>query len=291
MIINCQTIVDALGDLPPTPVVAVKVVKLMEDPYVSAQLLADAISHDAAVSARILRAANSPMFYAGQKVATLQQALVTLGDDNVKNLVLEASMRAINKSFGLVERMLWEESVGCALGGRVIARYLNAEDPEEAFFAGLFHNVGKIVMNNHSKITYKQILAELAKGEVPLEELERAFFAFTHEEVGAAVLEKWNFAPSQIITVLHHKDLSLPDDTEPEICRLAAMINVASNLYNHLGAGPKIHAQDQDQDQDQDVDLTQLPGARILNITHAQIEDIAGEFKVTYEEGRAMFLL
>ncbi len=284
MIINCETIIEALGDLPPTPVVAVRVVTLMkEDPWVSAQSLADAISYDAAVAARVLRVANSPMFYTGQKIATVKQAVVSLGDSVVKNLVLETSMRAISKSFGLMERRLWEESVGCALAAKLIAQQFDAGDPEEAFFAGLFHNVGKVVMNNHSKEAYKQIVEAAERGEGSQVDMERAFFAFSHEEVGAAVLEKWQFAPTQVLTTLHYRDFVLPVEIEPDLRRAVAVVNVASGLCRYLGIGCK--------SAEADMDLTQLAGVALLGLSREQIAPLVEAFKVSHKEDRAMFLL
>ena len=69
-----------------------------------------------------------------------------MGEKTLKSLVLASSLKGINKSFGLMEKMLWEDSLGCAIGARVTALRFKSAEPEEAFLAGLFRHIGKMVL-------------------------------------------------------------------------------------------------------------------------------------------------
>ncbi len=282
MIIDCETIVEALGDLPPTPVVAIKALKIMEDPFATARKVADTICHDTAISARILRIANSPVYSTGQKISTLEHAIVILGEDLLKKLVLETSLRGLNKSFGLAERQLWEDSISAAVGARILANLAGYPKPEEAFLAGLFRHIGKLVLNNHSKQAFKQIQEGVKTGLGTSEDMERGFFAFTHAEVGAAVLEKWRFADALILSTLHHHDMALPEDAPEQTRQLLAIVNLAGGLYNAQGLRVS--------NSHSEVALLARPGAALLGITLPEIQELIQEYEHIYAQERAFFL-
>ncbi len=278
-----QTIVAHLGDLPPMPAVAIKVLEMLKNPFCSAKLLAKTISHDAAVSGRILRIANSPMYGRQKRVTTLEGAIVVLGENTLRTLVLETSLRGINKSFGRLERMLWEDSIGCAIGARIIARHLDFADAEEMFIAGLFRHIGKVVMSNHDKETYQKVLEAAKTASEGLIDLERAFFAFSHEVVGAAVLDNWNLAPVLVQSALHHHDLALPSDTEAGIRERVAVINIAGLICRRLGIGQDAPAPE--------IDLGQAPGAVQLGLSAEKVEKINSDVENLFEKERDFFLV
>ncbi|KIH76124.1 HD-like signal output (HDOD) domain, no enzymatic activity [Geoalkalibacter ferrihydriticus] len=277
-----KTIVKHLGDLPPMPAVAIKVLDLLKNPYCSAKLLAKAISHDAAVSGRILRIANSPIYGRQKRVTTLEGAIVVLGENILRTLVLETSLRGINKSFGRLERMLWEDSIGCAIAARIIARRLGQADPEETFIAGLFRHIGKVVMSNHDKETYQRVLDMAPTAEEGLIDLERAFFAFSHELVGAAVLDNWNLAPVLVQSALHHHDLRLDEEADPQTWHQVAIVNVAGRVCRRLGIGQEAPLPD--------LDLASAPGAIYLRLSDDLLEIFEQEIAALFEKERDFFL-
>ncbi|WP_305044813.1 HDOD domain-containing protein [Geoalkalibacter sp.] len=277
-----QTIVKHLGDLPPMPAVAIKVLELLRNPYCSAKLLAKAISHDAAVSGRILRIANSPMYGRQKRVTTLEGAVVVLGENILRTLVLETSLRGINKSFGRLERMLWEDSIGCAIGARILARRLGQVDPEEAFIAGLFRHIGKVVMSNHDKETYQRVMETARTANEGLIDVERAFFAFSHELVGAAVLDNWNLSPALVQSALHHHDLRLDDPCDAQVRHQVAMVNIAGQFCRRLGIGQETPMPD--------LNLTLAPGAVYLGLNSEELEQSLDELASLFEKERDFFL-
>ena len=135
------------------PVVATRVMQLMQETNTTSKHLAEAISRDPAVSARILKIANSSFYSMRRQVKTLEHAIKTL-----KSLVFASSLKGLNKSYGLMEKMLWEDSIGGAIGAKVVAQRFRTGDPEEAFLAGLFRHIGKLVMNNMYSEKFLQIV-------------------------------------------------------------------------------------------------------------------------------------
>jgi HD-like signal output (HDOD) protein len=281
MLNDYQTIVQHLGDLPPMPAVAIKVLELLKNPYCSAKMLAKAISHDAAVSGRILRIANSPIYGRQKRVTTLEGAIVVLGENTLKTLVLETSLRGINKSFGRLERMLWEDSIGCAIGSRIISRHLNIGDPEEIFIAGLFRHIGKVVMSNYDKDTYERVLEAARDASEGLIDVERAFFAFSHEVVGATVLDNWNLSAAIIQCALHHHDLALAADIPLDIRQQVAIINLSGHLCRRIGIGREAP--------DPERNPATTPGAKLLNVSPEQLVAFEQEIEALFTRERDFF--
>lgn len=282
MTLNFRSVIESLGDLPPTPIIAVKALQIMQDPKGSANQLAEIISRDPAVSARVLKTANSPLFYTGNQVSTLHHAIVILGESHLRHLVLEASLRGINKHFGVHERMLWENSIGCAIATRIVANAVNIIDPEEAFLAGLFSNIGRIIMNNHNREQYRQIAEAESLGEAAAHQLETDLYQFTHAEIGAAVLDRWNFPSTLVQSILHHHDFLLPDGCLEEVCNLTAAVNIAGGICRQLNVGYRLSQADQE--------LWMLPGAKALRLGEDRLNTFSNEFTESYRDERAIYL-
>lgn len=283
MAAELQAVVNAIGDLPPMPVVAVKVLDLLQKPTTTADKLADTISSDQAVSARVLKIANSSFYSLRRQVTTLEHAIVIMGEKTLKSLVLASSLKGINKSFGLMEKMLWEDSLGCAIGSRMTALWFKSADPEEAFLAGLFRHIGKMMLNNVDAESFRRVLEGVYNGEGSEDVLEAQFFPFGHAIVGEAVLDKWNFSADMTqVTRFHDHIEQISGAEEPERHRLAATVNLADAMCRKLGIGRR--------EPEPDLELTLTPGAQALEVDPDQAEQLLEEFRAFYEKERDTFL-
>jgi len=285
MTTDFKNVVNSIRDLPPMPAVAVKVLELLNDPNVNYEKLGAAISSDPAVSARMLKVANSAFYSMKRQIKTLEHAIAIVGERTLRSLVLAASLEGMSKSYGLLEKMLWEDSMGCAIGCRILARKFSSADPEEAFLAGLFRHLGKIVMNYSDPGVYRS-LAEAAYSEnISTSELEGKFFPYAHAVVGAAVLDKWNFSRPLVMTTLHHEDLliSLDDEEDGEaVLRLTATVNLAGHVCRKLGIGQR--------QPDEDLDLLKCPGAKALNLDEDEVQLALVEVERVFTENRDFFI-
>lgn len=273
-------IVSEMGDLPPMPIVAVKVLELLQDPDMSIKQLAGTISLDAAVSARMLKIANSSMYGVSRQITTLQNALVLLGERTVRSLVLASSMSSVNKSYGLLEKMLWEESVGCALASRYLSNKLKVANPDEAFLAGLFSNLGKIIRNNNEPERYRELVEAVYNGAGDYSTLEVEVFSVPYTMVGAAVLHSWKIAPLLVDSVCFQNNLDEADNRE--VADLSSVVSFASNLCFKLGIG---HRESNDE-----YDLEQTQSAQKLALTPTVIEAMQEEFQDVFDENRDSFM-
>ena len=280
-----KTVVSSIRDLPPMPAVAVKVLELLNNPNVSYEKLGEVISSDPAVSARMLKVANSAFYSMKRQIKTLEHAIAIVGERTLRSLVLAASLEGMNKSYGLLEKMLWEDSMGCAIGCRILARKFASADPEEAFLAGLFRHLGKIVMNYSDPDAYRSLVEAAYSDGISTAELEGRFFPYAHAVVGAAVLDKWNFSRSLIMSTLHHEDLIISLDEEENgeaLLRLTATVNLAGQVCRKLGIGQR--------DPNDELDLLKTLGAKALDLDEADVQSALVEVDETFTQNRDFFV-
>jgi len=269
-----------LNRLPTMPLVAAQMMELFNMPDSSAGRMARVISKDAAVTARVLKIANSSFYSMSRTVSSLPTAIVILGERTLRNLVLAASMRGMNQTFGAVEKMLWEDSMVCALGSRFLAHKLGVADPEEAFMAGLFRHIGLVVLNNQDQQAGDFIISAITSHGKNMANRERDLFGATHAEIGAAVLECWKLSEILSLVALHHKDGALPADACDDAVKLSALINIAGAFPAYFGIfGVQ-----------RELDLESFYGIQTLNLDPAELATYMKEFKGIFDENRSDFL-
>lgn len=284
MTTDFKSVVNSIKDLPPMPAVTVKVLELLNDPNVNYVKLGEVISSDPAVSARMLKVANSAFYSMKRQIKTLEHAIAIVGERTLRSLVLAASLEGMNKSYGLLEKMLWEDSIGCAIGCRILARKFASADPEEAFLAGLFRHLGKIVMNFSDPDAYRSLAETAYSDGRSTSELEGNFFPYAHAVVGAAVLDKWNFTRSLVMSTLHHEDVIISPEEENAdlLLRLTATVNLSGQVCRKLGIGQR--------EPDEELDLLKGPGAKALNLEEADVESALIEVDETFTQNRDFFV-
>ena len=238
-----REIVAWVGDLPPMPQVASRAVSMVENPGTTAVELSELLSTDAALAARVLKIANSAMFSRQREITTLNQAIMVIGFKALKGIIVAATLRQFNKTFGPSEKMIWENSMCTAVCSTVLAKKLRKSYVEEIFLLGLLHNLGQIVFLTQTDTSkqYKQVLAAIAEKHVDFSTAEQEIFGFAHPLIGALVAKKWNFSPDTCQVILHYRDeihASKPESELEEkiaLVQLSDLIAHAANIGNPEG--------------------------------------------------------
>jgi HD-like signal output (HDOD) protein len=276
-----ESIVKNMGDLPPSPVVASRLLELLRDPDLRIKDLANAVSLDPVISAKLLKIANSVMYHQVKQVSSVDRALIVVGENVLKNLALEYSLRSTQRTFGVLERKLWENSVGCAVASRMIADKLTDLDKSEAYLAGLQRHIGKVVMINRDKDLYRDVMQIVERGEGILRDVERALFAYSHELVGAALLNYWNYPKRIVDATLYHHDLDKLRQLDRETFTLCAVVSLGSSFCRFFGIGYA---------EPQEVDLLLCHGSLALEANPMVLEDLKGLFYPEFVKERNLFL-
>ncbi|WP_028582877.1 sensor domain-containing diguanylate cyclase [Desulfogranum mediterraneum] len=200
-------------ELPTLPVVASRLLSLTAREETTLADIANLISQDVGLSAKILRVANSSFYSFPQQIATINQAVSVLGTNAVRSLVLSFSFLSLNrrKKKSLFNfRKFWEESLIAAAAAKLILEQLDDSDNEEIFISGLLQNLGQLIFATTLPEEYDQILAEL-KNDPDQDEvaLEKRFIGISHSLAGYAVAQRWGFPDSLLIPIRYHH---APDD-------------------------------------------------------------------------------
>ncbi len=225
------------------PEITVKVVELVENPKSTAQDLHKVISADPALCSRILKVVNSSFYGLPGQIGSINRAIVMLGLNAVKNIAIAASLAKLFRGGDLTPtfsaRDLWTHCNTTAAAAKIIANAMKMGLSDEAFLAGLIHDIGIMVEMQADRNKLIEVLRRTgadAKGVPATDfmEAELAVFGATHEDFGAALCEKWKFPKSfTMVTGFHHKPMQLP----PENRTLTAIIHVADRLAADMGAG------------------------------------------------------
>lgn len=263
MPITPQELIANLGDLPPLPQVAVQVLKIAANPDASTDELKQVIATDVALTAQILKIANSAMFGMVREVRTLTQAIMTLGFSTIKSVVIASSAKNLYSrgSTGLQERLMWEHALVTALAGRAFGRGIRFPRAEECFLGGLLHDIGKSVLGLKFPDRYGAIIRTTYNEGVDLMEQEFETFGFDHTMVGEALLHSWNIAPSLERAVRwHHDPMHAPEEDRV----LAALVALGNQLAHEqkIGIGTLAHLQEPTQQ-----------ALRILNMDASKLDE------------------
>jgi len=232
-----QRILKEVKDLPPFSAIANRALKLTNDPRSSAIDISRVISYDPAFTARVLRMANSAYYGFTRKVTTVSEAIVILGYETLKSVVLALTLQKFYDrevaGYGLEKGELWKHSVGCALASRLIASQVKYPSIEEAFVAGLLHDVGKVILNQFVKEEIRKIIELSGTQGLSFAEAEKKVLGFDHQDIGSKVADKWNFNDKIVEAIrCHHKPDRAKKDPE-----LTAIVHVADFICLSLGLG------------------------------------------------------
>lgn len=275
-----QIIMNA-NDLPTIPLVATKVLQLIENETTTSEDLAKVVSSDAAVAARILKISNSSFFGCKRKIQTLPHAIMMLGYNTLKSLVLAASIKQVSKSYGLTEKMLWEHSFGAAVAARIIANATYRVNDEEAFLGGLFHDIGKTIMNNVDSRQFQLVMQKCYNENITFQEAEQEFYPYSHADVGGLVIEKWNFPEMLMKAIFEHHRYNFGEDEDPYQISLTSIVGLANLFCHKIGLGQR--------KPEQDLELHESLPARTLNLNEEQLADMLDIFEKVYAQDKSFF--
>ncbi|MGD9268877.1 MAG: HDOD domain-containing protein, partial [Desulfobacterales bacterium] len=146
---DLDRVIARVEDLPTLPRTVLRITELVNDPKSSARDLARIITDDQVLAARLLKLVNSSFYGFPQRISTITGAIVLLGFDAIRNLLLTTSVFDLfsnRKKLSLIrQEQFWDHSLGCAVAAKVIGNHLRYDKVEELFVAGLLHDIGKIV--------------------------------------------------------------------------------------------------------------------------------------------------
>jgi putative nucleotidyltransferase with HDIG domain len=234
-----EEVLRKIEQLPTLPMVVTRIMQLIENPRTSAAEITKVISLDPALTVKILKLVNSAYYGFPKKITTITHAIMILGFEDVKNIALSVSVFDIFKWDGDEEGLdrvgFWQHAIGVGVCTKLLAKRLRYKNVEEAFIAGLLHDVGKIVIDQFFHNELVEIIKLIKEKNCLFINAERELFDMDHTEIGRIIGKKWGL-PQQIIDcIAYHHDPVMRTDLDI----LVSMVH-ASDIFvriQKIGSG------------------------------------------------------
>lgn len=228
MIERADILVGAVDDLPTIPIVATKILQMLDNPDVSVEDIADLMLSDQVMTARVMKLLNSPVYKPAQEITSLKRALVYLGLRHVRELALTTSViDAFDDTTGALDlNAFWEHSFGVGMVSKIIAKIVGYDDLEKAYISGILHDLGEVFLSNFLHDPFEEVLEYIKAHPVKLVDAEAELLGTTHCEVGLSMAHKWNFPEAYCDVIANHH---FPSEAavDPILC---AIVNL-SDLF------------------------------------------------------------
>lgn len=203
-----QKLVAGITKVASLPEIYMKVETALNNPKSSSKFLADIVSEDTALTARLLRLANSSYFNFPSKVDTVTQAITVIGTRQLRDIVLASSIVSVFKDItsDLIDmNMFWRHSVACGVACRIISTVRRETNVETAFVSGLLHDIGRLILYKDKADVMGQLLSQCKESDTLLYVAEKELLGFDHALLGGLLLKEWKL-PTRLIetTSFHH---------------------------------------------------------------------------------------
>jgi HD-like signal output (HDOD) protein len=232
-----ERILENVRDLPTLPTVYLALSEVIADPRSTAQDVSKIVSVDLASASRVLRLANSVLYGFPGQIDTITRAVVVLGFEEVRNLVLATSVMDLfskrDLAFDFRPVDFWAHSLGVGIATRIIGRTCQLHDEENLFLAGILHDIGKLLFFEFAEKEFNRALDQANKCQQPLRETEMEILGMDHAQGGRLLVENWNLPPGIQNAIFGHHSGLVGDPPDP----LVAAVHIADTLVRALELG------------------------------------------------------
>jgi putative nucleotidyltransferase with HDIG domain len=213
------------------------ILRIINDPNATIEDLKNLIAIDPPLAAEVLRVSNSAYYSSGRRIDEIEQAVIWIGFDELKEIVLRQSVRPVFSSRTVLGRysrpLLWKHCVSVAALGKIIFRKEFVERGENMYAVGLLHDIGIIIEDQFRNRHFLQALSLTQQG-LELTQAEKEVLGYDHTQVGRALASRWMFPEDFAESIgWHHDNFQHPHAHS----RMVLTLYVANVLANQLGLG------------------------------------------------------
>ncbi|MCP4221439.1 MAG: HDOD domain-containing protein [bacterium] len=223
------TFIDRIEELTAMSTVALDLMAMLNSPSTTLSDITSKVKLDPAITAYILKYCNSPFLGLRSHISSISHGVNLVGFARCKSLLMDYFLRNLYGISGkkYLTDYLWEHSLSVAIAARELAERLKIDcDPEEAYVAGLLHDIGKLVIYYHAPDSYEQLMQEADRERIPFHPLEAERYGYTHAETGLYLMQKWLFSDLLKNSARYHHDFSdLSAYKNADLVRLVAFAN------------------------------------------------------------------
>jgi putative nucleotidyltransferase with HDIG domain len=236
---NLRRILRQVKSFPGMPTTAAKLLPLLREPDSSVARIEALIQYDPGLTANLLKLTNSAYFGLPSRISSVRQAILLLGRKRLLQIVTTMCMSGLMKKpvpgYDLPQGGLWRHSVAVAVAADRLVRSLKIAQADEAFTAGLLHDIGKMVLGEYVREDLPNIQQMVAKG-ISFEVAEYMVLGTNHSDIGARILQSWSMPAELVNAVAWHHD---PEQCE-NACQLGDLVHVANIAVRGLDHGTAV---------------------------------------------------
>lgn len=197
--LTAQEVAAAVAELPAMPASVTEVIAACDDHDMTVGQLSQVVLRDQSLTASILKLANSSFYGHSRRVTTVTEAVVMLGFSAIKSLAISSHTARLLSGglpgYGLQQGELWRHSISVAFTARRLAVEVKLAPVEEAFVAGLLHDIGKTILSSYMEHAFDEVTRIAQDRRMPFHDVEAELLGFDHAELGAQIAVAWSFPP------------------------------------------------------------------------------------------------
>ena len=234
-----RRLIEQIDNLPALPAIVSKLIQVVNSPDTSAEDAARLIQKDPALTTKMLRLANSAFYGIPRSISSVSSAVVILGFNTIRSLVLSASVMKMFSSSNrpaIDKDRFWKHSIVCAMAAKTITRQninIRMMDPESAFCAGILHDIGKLIFSEFAREDYSEVYNFARSSGISLYEAEKRTLGITHSEIGRILADKWALPLDLEYALVFHHDPMQADS----LVDLVTTVHLADILTHQAGVG------------------------------------------------------
>lgn len=282
MAIDLEEVLISANELASFPAIVNRINLAVESHSYSLDQVAGIINEDPALSARLLKVANSSFYSFPQPVYTITRAITMIGMKQLRDLVYATTV--MNLFTGLPEGMVdmdsfWRHSIACGVAARVIAIARRESNVERCYLVGLLHDIGRLVIYSQLPDLAVRILKRSRVDGILLHQAEQNALGFDHALLGSRLLKNWNLPPGMVLPVMYHHQPLNAEDYAVE----SAMVHVADIIAHglRLGGGGEIFVPPLDPQAWQLIDLPATIAPTLFKRVREQYRDAVNLFGIS----------
>ncbi len=236
MAVTIDQILTKMDNMPEPPKASVQAVNMLEDPNVPISKVAEFISMDECLTAKLLKLSNSAFYGYSGKVTTIKEALMRIGTNTVKCSLYASMLELAGFRSDPFFIEMWKSALFTAFVSKDVGQRLNHPRVDLCFTGGLMCDIGQLLMNEFAPQVYGNLVSQVRKGGYDLVQAENQVFGFTHVQVGYKMADTWKLpVVYQNVIRFHHDPMASVNRVLPDDYKLIVAIHVANNLSPLFG--------------------------------------------------------
>lgn len=233
-----KKVIESIDNLPSFPAIVSRLIKVVNSPESSADDAAELIERDPGLTSKMIRLANSAFYGIPRSISSVSSAVVILGFNTIRSLVLSASVMNLfsdSQKQAIDKDRFWKHSIVSAMAAKIIVRhFINVRmmDPESAFCSGILHDIGKLIFNEFMTDEYVEVRDFAVKNNVSMLQAETKILGINHADICKVVSDKWSLPLDLEYSLVYHHNPVAAD----KLHELIATIHFADILAHETGA-------------------------------------------------------